>query len=90
MKVVVLHFMANPFETSSLKAWADVQLQESGHALLSLHGLKLIRHRDGHMTVKMPSLRQGNSFKTLCHIDSMALYREIEQLLINQWYEVNR
>ena len=87
MTVAILNFMANPFETSSLKAWADIQLKENGCAILTLCGLKLIQCRDGHLAVKMPSLRQGNSYKTLCHIDEASLHKKITKALIER-YEV--
>ena len=89
MNVMVLHFLANPFEASSLKAWADIQIQQNGHTLLTLYSVKLIQRYDGHLVVKMPSLRQGNSYKTLCQIDDMSLRQKITKALIEQ-YEVRK
>lgn len=87
IEVVILQVVNNPFMSSSLKAWADIQLQENGRSILSLYGLKLIQRQDGNLVVKMPSLRQGNLYKTLCNIDNVPLQKKITKALIEQ-YEV--
>lgn len=87
MNVLILHFLANPLKPSSLKAWADIQIQQNDHTLLTLYGIKLIQRHNGQLVVKMPSLRQGNSYKTLCHIDDAFLRQKITTALIER-YEV--
>ena len=85
MNVTILNFMANPFETSSLKDWVDIQIQQNDHTLLTLYGVKLVQHYNGHLVVKMPSLRQGNSYKTLCQIDDASLRQKITTALIERY-----
>ncbi len=81
IEAVLTSVWRNPDPGSTLKAKADIQLLQNGSPFLFLSGIKLVQTSKG-LVVKMPSLREGQRYHTLCRILSRELRQHIKHLLI--------
>lgn len=81
--IVQLHI--NPDPNSTLKANADIKLSLQGQPFFFLSGVKLIQKQTRKLAVKMPSIRQGKGYHTLCYFLRNDLDHTLERQIITAY-----
>ena len=87
IEAMLIGLWPNPDARSTLKAKADIEFWENGRPFFLLCDVKLIQTAKG-LAVKMPSIRQGARYHTLCQILSPQLLADIEHQLISAYTDL--